>query len=254
MEEEIKYGTTDLIPISQVVARTKVRLDLKDITDYDDEITLFINEAAMSLKAKPAFRKMNCKIPIDDCGNTQLPPGFKKLHGIRMCIQSPQTLTNNITYPFNSTGDMIYLEQTYFSEFQNTTNIQNGNNIQPILGVMEIIGNMIKFPLPCPFTHCIISYDGFVVDPCDGIMEMHPQYERGFSEYSRAMMLDTHNSLWTGNPNMLSKSIQDSMMTWVQQRKMLVSDAFADSFDNNKYMIKRVLHSLLNDQNVVSIY
>ncbi len=242
---EPKYGAVDLISIEQIVSRTKVRLNIQEISDFDDEIEMYINEAAVTLGTKPTFRLKNCRIAIDECAKGTLPNGFKKFHGVRMVYEPNVQQTTTIPFfPLDNCGDMLYLEQPYFQQCEN-------QNCQPILGSIQIIGNKIQFPIPNPFTHAVISYDGYAVG-CDGILEMHPAYERGFSEYARAMTLDTYNYLYKGEPAMLRETINRSFQIWATEYHALTSDAFSDDFQVNNYMVKRILGALLQSQNSVT--
>jgi hypothetical protein len=248
MSDEIKYGSVDTIPIKQVVARTKRRLQLVG-TDRDADVELFINEAGATLGAKPTFRLKNCRVEIDSSGRAKLPCGFKRLHGVRVEITdtTTQTTTNPI-FPLNPCGDMLYLEKPFFEACGSNENIA----CKPLIGSIQIVGNQIVFPIPCPFTHATISFDGYATSESDGgILEMHPSYERGFSEYSRAMMLSTYPNLWNPEWGSRQAEIDLSFRIWATEYHALNSDAFSDSFQVNNYMVKRILGSLLMEQNNV---
>lgn len=245
----VGYGLTDLVSIEQIVASTKVRLQLKDDDgSYDKEIELFINEAGAMLGTKPTFRRKNCRIEIDDCGKATLPKGFKKLWGVLPIIDTPApaVITNSIYYNNLGYDALLYLENTFFSEY--SSYFPNGYNVLSTQGIYEKQGNNLMFPIPNYFTHAIISFDGYAISDC-GILEMHPAYEQPFREYARAMMLDTYNFLWKGEPQLLSQSIARSFQMWSSGYHVLVGGAFADDFENNSYMIKRILRSLLGSQN-----
>lgn len=251
MNTEVKYADNDLISIKQIVARTKVRLQLTAITDYDAEIELFINEAAAALGTKPTFRKKNVKLAIVD-GKAKLPKGFKKLHGVRMVApplpEASIAASNSIWTTQNPVfGDLIYLERTWIEQCV-TDNI-NGAQVSDIDGIVEVSGGYLRFPIPCPFAFCFLSFDGYATNDCDGgILELAPRYERGLSEYSYSMLIQTYPQLYPPEWGNRELAIQRSYSIWVAQRDKIVSDAFADDFQKNKYQVKRILHALLQNQ------
>lgn len=253
--EQVEYGSVDLISIDEIVARTKVRLGIKDISDYDAEIEMFINEAASKLKAKPTFVKKDCKIEICD-GRAKLPKGFKEIHSVLPLYDNPNCITDGRPFRIHELwcGPLIYAENNYITECRNELKQHKFNwRVAPIVGTMQIQGSYLTFPIPCKYTHVLISYDGYAVDKETGILEMHPDYEKGFSEYARAMMLDTYNFLYNGEPHMLASTIERSMKIYIGERWDLVGQAFADDMKRNKYMVKRILHGLLQDQNRIVI-
>lgn len=253
--EQVEYGSIDLISISEIVSRTKVRLGIKDITDYDDEIELFINESASKLKTRPTFRKKDCFIEVCD-GKAKLPKGFAKYHTVlplydHHCNEGKEAYPSRNGYWY---GNLIYMEDNNVNicrDELNSGHWHNGGwewNVVP-LGTCQIIGGQLCFSLPCKFKAIILSFDGFAIDKCSGILEMHPDYEKCFSEYARGMMLDTYNFLYNGEPSLLRETIQRSLDTAAREHIQLVGDAFADDMARNKFMVKRILHGLLQDQN-----
>ncbi len=254
----VEYGSVDSIEISQIVARTKIRLQIKDLTDFDDEIELFINEAASSLGAKPSFVKKNCKLEIVN-GRAKLPCGFKFLLGvIPVCegqISENEELRNSLWVNGGQSSPLLYLEQTFMQQCLPVANtISNCPQIIPLQGVMQIQGNYLVVSLPTSFTHVIISYDGYAVDGESGILIMHPSYERPFSEYATYMMLRSYPALWNNDWGNRESELNRANQDWVAGRMKLVSDAFADDFRLNNYMVKRILHGLLQDQAIAVNY
>lgn len=247
MNTEIKYGEKDLIPISQIVARTKVRLQLKSITDYDDEIEMFINEAAAGLGTKPTFVKKNVQLKITD-GRAKLPNGFKKLLGVRM-VQPPLQvpLQNNIWNTQNPVfGDLVYMERTWI----NSCVAENIGSVGFLDSVVEISGGYLIFTIPCPFEFCFLAYEGYATNDCDGgILELAASYERCLSEYSYTMMLQTYPQLWNQEWGNRESAVGRSYNIYAEQRSKIIGDAFATDYENNKYMFKRILHALLQNQN-----
>lgn len=243
---QISYGN-DTINISQIVARVKVRLQLKDINDYNNEIEMFINEAGASLGSKSIFIKKNCRIEIS-CGRAQLPRGLKKLYGVRPIIDDCQ-----ITLPVNSiwfgqafNNDLLYLDQTFFDTCQNED--LGGCSTMRLQGIYQQQGSQLVFPIPSYFTHAIISYAGYLTD-CEGLLEMKAKYERPFGEYAYAMMLRTYPQLWNNEWGNRENAIDRANQDWVAGRMALVSDAFADDWELNHSTIKNMLHGLLQSQN-----
>lgn len=250
---EVSYGVSDLIHIDQIVARTKRRLQLSDVSDYDADIELFINEAAGSLRSKPNFIKKNCRLEIIN-GKAKIPRGFKKMNGLRMIIDAPvMTADTNTANIFNTTNAFwnqpIYLEQTFLTNCQNEPN--SFPSQIPIVGFVpsiEIVGGFINFPIPCPFDACVLSWEGYAISGESCILELHPAYERGFSEYAVYMMLQTYWQINSEDPRRENR-VQDALNTWTAQRAMLVSDGFADDAERNKFQFKRMLNALLQFQN-----
>jgi len=251
----VSYGFYEPISIEQIRARTKVRLQLKEITDYDAEIDTFINEAGASLGSMHTFIKKNCKLEINDQGEACLPKGFKKFLGVRLLSavsEAPTVPPASVNSIYTSQsplylGDQVYLERTFLDDCREEFGQnQNVNNFQ---GVVEIIGNTIRFPLPCESTHAILSYQGYAVNEKDNcILIMHAGYERCFSEYAVALMLRTYWQIRAEDRGR-EREIERAMGEYIEQRKKIISEGFATSFEQNKFTIKRVLHSLLQNQN-----
>lgn len=253
---EIAYGYHQNIPIEQVIARTKVRLQIKDVADYDDEIAMFINEGLSSLGTKFNFIKKNCKIEIIN-GRGKLPRNLTKLLGVRMVVEQVNNAsdTNNANIfttisPF--WDEMLYLSRTFLEDCKNEPGlIPNRINVAEFLPSMEIVGGYIRFPIPTPFTHAIISYMGYATTQ-DCIMEIKAAYERGISEYAYSMMLQSYPQLWLPEWGNRENAIERALNTWVAQRAKIVSDGFAEDLQLNKYTVKRMLNALLQQQNYVS--
>lgn len=249
------YGYFETIPIEQVVARTKVRLQLKEISDFDGEIELFINEALASLGTKYNFIKKNCRIEITD-GKARLPRGFKKLLGLRTIPVVPTTTLNtNTANIFNTTlpwaGEQLYLETTFLANCQSDPSIlSSGIPIYSLSGSIEIVGGMVNFPIPCPFEAAVISYMGYATTE-DCVMEVKAAYERALSEYAVWKMLSTYEQIKSEDRNREARLIE-AHEDWVLQRKKIVSDGFADDWELNKYQMTRLLNALLQGQNYFS--
>jgi hypothetical protein len=251
-ENHIKYGLTATIPIEQVVARTKVRLGVKDLSDYDDEIIMFINEGLSSIGDIASFIKKNCKLDIVN-GIANLPHDFKRLYGVRLLPPATSAVVQN--QPVNSVytsqqslgwqQDQVYLERTFLDECRNE--FGDSSNTTGLQGIMEIVGKQLRFPIPCEAEECVIAYLGYNTgDDC--LLEIHPMYERCISEYCVGMILKTYPTLYPAKENRWI-AINDAMNTYAAQRQKIIAEGFATSWDLNRYSVKRILHSLLQNQN-----
>jgi hypothetical protein len=245
----IAYGN-DTIHIDQIVARVKTRLQIRDISDYDKDVELFINEAGYSLGAKAIFIKKNCRMEIS-CGRVTLPKGLKKPYGVRPIIDDCQ-----VTLPVNSiwvgqgwNQDLLYLDQTFFDTCQNE--FPTGCSTYNLNEIYQQQGSQLVFPIPNYFTHAIISYSGYLTD-CEGLLEMKAKYERPFGEYAYQMMLRTYPQLWLPEWGNRETAIDRAERDWVAGRMNIISDGFADDWEQNHFTIKRILHSLLQNQNHVN--
>ncbi len=253
---EASYGYYSSIPISQVVARTKVRLQLRDVSDYDGELELWINEACASLGSHYSFIKKNCRIEIVN-GKSKLPHGFKKLLGLRTIPVVPTTSTNtNTANIFNTTlpwaGEQLYLETTFLTNCQSEiSTLSSGIPIYNISGSIEIVSGYVNFPIPCPFEAAVISYMGFATGE-DCVLEVRAAYERALSEYAYGMFLQTYPQNWLPEWGNRENAIDRAMNTWVAQRGKIIADGFADDWELNKYQMKRLLNALLQSQNSFS--
>lgn len=247
---EVSYGYNELIPMSQVVARTKVRLQLKDSTDFDGEIELFLNEALASLGTKFNFIKKNCRLTIEN-GKCKLPRNYHQIIGVRPVYTQPVSTNNanlfNTVVPF--IPETIYISQPFLSDCQDYSPATV--NLCPLVGTMEIVGGYLRFPLPCLYDEVIISYTGYATTE-DCVMEIAAAFERGISEYAVWKMLSTYEQIKSEDPRREMR-LQEAKQDWIAQRAKIVGDGFANDWEVNKYVIKRMFNALLQDQNSVTI-
>ena len=69
-------GYEDTISVDQVIASIKMKLGIPNISDYDVELEVFINEGIRHLSTNQLFVKKPCVLELED-GKARLPSGYR---------------------------------------------------------------------------------------------------------------------------------------------------------------------------------
>lgn len=236
-------GYEDTISVDQVIASTKMKLGIPNISDYDVELEVFINEGIRHLSTNQLFVKKPCVLELED-GKDRLPSGFRKLLGVRYLPPVTVVGVSGIECPLTSCLPILYIDK----RFAAGCGCDNLNRTEDFISSCEIRDGWIYFTRsPNDGSRVEISYMGFATgDDCN--LLIHPDYERALSAYARYNLLNAYPHI--KEPHSMNLA-DKAYMEWKAQKDWVKGIAARQNFDNNKYYIKRIYKAWFMLQNVV---
>lgn len=217
------------ISIEEVIARTKVQLNLTHGSDYDDALSIFIYEGLSSLGVLSQLSKKQCSLSITN-GMAQLPHGFVKLIAVRADIinDTNDPTANNTQCQYILYADQMFLNNCGCNETAQSFQINNG---------------FIHFNSSAQFANAQIAYFGLNVDE-DGRHLIYSKYERALMNYACWMFALNHFDKY----HQYIISTYESI--WVAQKAKIKADDVRDNFELNKRDIQTILSALVTSRSV----
>lgn len=222
-----------LIPIADVLARTKADLRMMDSTEQDGYLEILLREALGSMNAISQLQKKQCTSSVED-SKMQLPKDMVRFLALRPKSWLPSTESDPITSNFPGyCGRFIYADTTFLDSCGcDNMGFRNFNS------GFQINNGFIHFNSEVDIDEATIAYLGMWLD-ADGKPAVFERFERALTAY--ACWKFTRS--W---PEKYNQYTQESYRTeWVNQREKLKGMAVKDEFEQNKVAITAMMRSLI---------
>ena len=209
----------ETIGINEIIARTKLQLNLTNTTQYDDYFTLMISEGIRHLDCLSILTKKVCKVEIQD-NKAQLPCGFVRLLAARTV--DSDNVWGTMTY-----SDLKFLNQTGCST----------DNITSFMDSFQINNGYIVFNNNTEAATVILGYMGFNVDD-DGNIVIYADYERALSSYACYQFA---LSFFESYPENIRAEYK---RTWIAQKNWIKGNDAKIDFQNTKLDIQVLVNAM----------
>ncbi len=219
-----------MIANDQIVTRAKIRLGIKNTSEHDIELRLYVNEGAKSLFATNV-KGLKCKQVDIDCYKASVPKDFRffTFHNEDGCSCSQNcagTCGCPQFYYFVPSSELAFVQQAGFI-------CGNSNLFTYNLGELN-------FPSSVNATSCIVYYMGYNEDD-DGFMLLDEDWERALSAYAAFQFSSTAFNINRFNPEFRSRVQQE----WTNQFSRLTGEKFVREFINSKNSIRNMMANSL---------
>ena len=230
-------GVYDIVTIDKVIAGAKMALDLENVTDYDDKLEYYCNEAAGNIDSGRLYIKKPCWIDICD-GKAKLPKGFVEIIGIKPVgheyhgysfdfnlddindIDFDQVPRNNtiVRDPHGHNREFLYMERKYMGDCDGAHEFSRET--------VEINDGYLWFTHPHAYKKLLLLYMGTNCDEY-GIYIIYSDWAEAMREYAVYKMLQTRPKLWDKEYfQYYSKTKEDHYQEYVAAKdKILSKDA-----------------------------
>jgi len=217
----VQSGRYETITVNEVVASAKMQLRLTNTTEFDDFLTLYVNEAVRNLNALSLFTKKQATIEIIDL-KSRLPDGFQTLLGLRFS----KTTAGDTVFQ-----NMLYIDKKYIndpnklntSDFQDTFQIQNG---------------FIFYNSDVDATEATLAYMSLNIDDF-GHLIVFADYERALRAYA------CYKYALAFYEDFKESTTQRYENEWKAQKRYIKGSDVLNDFKNRKYEMSKIFKAFL---------
>ena len=213
-----------MIAIEQIISRTYVRLGIRDTTEYDPEIRMYINEGAKGLFATDV-KVLMCKEVDVDCHKAACDKNFLFFSvptEICACTTTPCTGGCGKFYYFKTSTELQYAKSSGMNCCSATD--------------FSYSGGYLNLPSNIDSKTIIVYYMGYNTDS-DGYMFLDEDWERGLSAYAAFQFSSTAPMF-----NKFSGEFRARMQQeWNAQFNRQAGERFIREFRQNRNYILSVM-------------
>jgi len=236
-------GVFDYIEIDQVLSSVKGDLGIADSgTIYDGNIERWINDSIPEVDACDFYVKKPVFLTLDDQKRAKIPPGYRRLLGMRFTSQTIEQVSEDGFDP-TSCGDIMYMDMPFASD----CGCRPTKSMADYMHTVEIVNGQFQFRnIPDGVEVVELSYMGVPVNG-DCMYFIPAEYETASSLYARTMFYEAYPEV---------KGVQFSLAMhektykrWKAKKSLLKAKAAKRNFDDNKYFIKTYFKAWFVRQN-----
>ena len=213
-----------MIAIEQIISRTYIRLGIRDTTEYEPEIRMYIDEGARALFATDV-KVLMCKEVKVDCYKAACDKDFLFFavpNATCNCATTPCTGLCSSFYYFKESAELQYAKLSGF-------NCGKANDF-------TYSGGYLCLPSNLEAKTIIIYYMGYHTDK-DGFMFLDEDWERALSAYAAFQFTTTAQMINKYNTEFRARMERE----WLAQFNRLAGQKFMREFNQNKNNITALM-------------
>jgi hypothetical protein len=210
-------GKFDYISTEQVLTFAKVRLGLTDVTDFDDELSLYINEGARHLNNPQTFVPKKADLDFTH-GQAKVPCGFQKFIAV-----------------YFAGVNVFYAAKKYFNtiDYDGTNTIDSKGTVDIINGYLDVgcsqdgVGTL--------------WYEGANIDD-EGWFLIPSSSERGLVAYACGNYKMERPAIYGNNAG------QPQLNLYSAQKRWLNGELRKDEAEADRYQLAAIMNSRSMDR------
>lgn len=242
------HGFYDTVTYDSVIEKAKRRLKIAGTTDHDVELEDYINEAVGSIYTSSRVVPMSCVKDVES-NKVKLPKGFVKLLGVRF-VETLETSSEDEQEesevdlnPFHNLQyqNTVYLNYKWLRDCNVDDSFYAGSCVDYANVFKEIDGYLVwQTNIEDTFTKVQILYSGVNKDET-GRHVIYERFERAVRSYACGMFASSYPITYS------SQFVSLEMETWKAQKRFIKGNEGEKNWDDNKYEIQRIMHSMFID-------
>lgn len=214
------HGRYETISIEEIVAGAKMQLRLTNTSEFDDFLTLYVNEGTRNLNCLSLFVKNQCNLEIIDL-KSKLPDGFQQLLGLR--------------FSTTTAGDTVFQNMLYVDRRYINTSVPNTTNYED---TFQIRNGFIHYNSDINATEATLVWLGLNIDEFDRLV-VYADYERALRAYA------CYNYALAFHEDFKESTTQRYENTWKAQKSYIKGNDVLNDFKNRKYEMSKIFKAFL---------